>query len=899
MEKKLLFLVFFAFCSAINAQVDSPWKRITNGNTVLERNGVKSNVESELLFALDEIAFKESLIRLQDKGAKANKIEITIPNKKGVLETFLVWESSNFDSGLQAKYPNIRAYKGIGVTDRTASLYFSFSPSGIQTMILRGDSGTEFIEPYSKKDKTYVLFGSDDRAKGSLPFSCKTEDVVLNKQLLAKTAKITANNKVLKTLKLALSCTGEYAVYHGGTTAGALAAMNATMARVNGVFNRDLAVQLTIIANNNLVIYTDAAADPYSDADVGVDGDWNLELQTTLTNVIGNANYDIGHLFGATGGGGNAGCIGCVCVNPSPGEPAAKGSAFTSPSDGRPEGDTFDIDFVAHELGHQLGANHTFSYAIEDDGVNVEPGSGSTIMGYAGITNYDVQANSDDYFAYASIMQIQDNLATKSCPVNTLLTNNPPTINAGLDYTIPIGTAFVLKGTGSDIDGNAVAYCWEQNDTAVNKLNPAPVVREDGGFSIASPTKVNGPNFRSIKPSSSPIRYMPAYKDVLAGRLSTTWESVSTIERTLNFSLTGRDNVLGAGQTNTDLMAVTVSAAAGPFTVSSQNVENTNWVQGTSQSITWNVNNTNVLAGSSNVNIKLSTDGGETFAVVLAANTPNDGSETITVPNVAATNCRILIEPTANIYYAVNTKPFTIGYSVSSVCDTYTFSTPIAIPDGPTTYTERTITVPATTASISDVNFALNLVHSYLSDVQVEVLSPQGKTVKLFEKSCVGINGNLILNYDDLGAVLSCGTTTAQTVAPFESLAAFNGQNPQGVWTLRVRDDDSGRNGTVNSATVTICTQIFVLDTLDFKINDFMLYPNPNKGDFNIQFTNVSSTNVQVLVHDLLGRKVYEKEFDNKLNFNETIHLKNVQSGVYLITVAAGKREIVRKIVVE
>jgi subtilisin-like proprotein convertase family protein len=890
MEKKLLFLVFFTFCSTINAQVGSPWKRINNDNTVLERNGIKSNVESELLFALDEIAFKESLIRLQDKGVKANKIEITIPNKKGILETFLVWEYSNFDSELQAKYPDIRAYKGVGISDRTASLYFSFSPSGIQTMILRGDSGAEFIEPYSKDDKTYVLFGSDDRIKGSLPFSCKTEDIVLNKQLLAKTAKITADNKVLKTLKLALSCTGEYAVYHGGTTARALAAMNATMARVNGVFNRDLAVQLTIIANNDLVIFTNAADDPYSVATAGGNNSWSQELQTTLTNFIGSANYDIGHLFAATGGGGNAGCIGCVCVNPTSGVPAGKGSAFTSPSDGRPEGDTFDIDFVAHEMGHQLGANHTFSFEIEDDGVNVEPGSGSTIMGYAGITDYDVQTNSDDYFAYASILQIQNNLATKSCPVNTTLTNNPPTINAGLDYTIPKGTAFVLKGAGSDIDGNAVSYCWEQNDSATTA---------GGANSIALPTKTNGPNFRSIKPSSSPIRYMPAYKDVLAGRLSTTWESVSTIARTLNFSLTGRDNVLGSGQTSTDFMTVTVNETAGPFTVSSQNVENTNWIQGTSQSVTWNVNNTNVLAGSSNVNIKLSTDGGLTFPLVLVANTPNDGVEMITVPNVTATNCRILIEPTANIYYAINSKPFAIGYTVSSSCNTYAFSTPITIPDGTTTYTTRTITVPATTASLSDVNFAINFTHSYLSDVQIEVVSPQGKTVKLFEKSCGNTNANLILNYDDEGSVLSCGTTTAQTVAPFEALAAFNGQNPQGVWTLRVRDDDAEKNGTINSAAITICIQNFTLDTLDFKINDFVLYPNPSKGDFNIQFTGTLSTGVQVLVHDLLGRKVFEKEFENKLSFNEDIHLKNMQSGLYLITVVAGERKEVRKFVVE
>ena len=82
---------------------------------------------------------------------------------------------------------------------------------------------------------------------------------------------------------------------------------------------------------------------------------WNAQLQSTLTSIIGEANYDIGHMFGASGGGGNAGCIGCVCVNGS------KGSGITSPADGIPQGDNFDIDYVVHEVGHQLGANHTFS----------------------------------------------------------------------------------------------------------------------------------------------------------------------------------------------------------------------------------------------------------------------------------------------------------------------------------------------------------------------------------------------------------------------------------------------------------------------------------------------------------------------------------------------------------
>lgn len=893
MKRILLFFIIVFSTAAIHAQEGTYWKKIAQNNvSVSDRSDIKSIAANQLLFNLNEVAIKKTLELLQNKTAAEGKIEITIPNMNGDLERFLVWESSNFEPELQTQFPNIRAYNGIGITDRNASLYFSLSPKGIQSMILRGDSGSEFIEPYSKDSTVYVLFGSKNRNKGSLPFTCKTEDIVLNKQLLNTTGKISANNKVFKTLRLALSCTGEYTAYHGGTVLLALAAMNATMTRVNGVFNKDLAIKLQIIANNNLIIYTNAATDPYSNATAGAGGSWNQELQDNLTNVITNGGYDIGHLFGASGGGGNAGCIGCVCVNPSTVKPLAKGSAFTSPSDAKPEGDTFDIDFVAHEMGHQLGANHTFSYEIEGTGISVEPGSGSTIMGYAGITSdYDVQASSDDYFAYASIKQIQDNLLSKTCPVSTVLTNNPPAISAGLDYTIPNGTAFILKGSGSDSNGDVITYCWEQNDSAITT---------SGVNSVAFPTKIDGPLFRSLYPSSLPIRYMPAYSTVLSNKLTTTWESVSTVARTLHFVLTGRDNAdLGTAQTNTDEMIVTVNGTVGPFAVTSQNTENLSWVQGTNQTITWNVNGSNGLEGSASINIKLSTDGGLTFSTVLIANTPNDGSETMTVPNITATNCRILIEPTANIYYAVNSKSFAIGYSVASSCATYTFATPVVIPDAIATYTTRTITVPTSTASISDVNFAVSLTHSYLSDVQMEIVSPLGTTVKLFDRSCGNTNNALILDYDDLGGSLVCGSTTVQTVSPFEPLAAFNGQNPQGVWTFRVRDVDATKIGTVDQASITICTKTYTLGISDIEINDFVVYPNPNKGNFNIQFTNKSSTGVKVMVHDLLGRKLFENEFENKSNFNENIQLKNVQPGLYLLTVIDGNRKEVRKILIK
>lgn len=890
MKRYFLFLILIFSFSLIQAQNVSPWKRISRAQISLtERVDIRENQDNLALFELDISALKQSLQPLQN-SAIVSEIEIEIPNKRGELEKFKIHEFSNFEPALQAQFPDIRSYSGIGLTDKNASVYFSMSPKGIQTMVLRSDTTSEFIERFSDSQDIYELFDSNTRKKGDLPLSCSTADVLLNKQLVTKTVATTANNGVYKTLRLALACTGEYTTYFGGVTQ-ALAAMNATLTRVNGIFNRDLALHLNLIANNTVLLYTNAATDPYSPSSVGANGAWNLELQNDLTAKIGNANYDIGHLFGASGGGGNAGCIGCVCQNPISSTDLAKGSGYTSPADGKPEGDTFDIDFVVHEMGHQLGANHTFSHETEGTGVNVEPGGGSTIMAYAGVTDYNVQSHSDDYFAYVSIAQIQNNLATKSCPITTVLSNKTPTSNAGADFVIPKGTAFVLKGSGSDPNGDVLSYCWEENDSATSAT---------GANSITYSTKTDGPLFRSLSPSISPIRYMPAQNKVLTNMLSSTWESVSDVARTLHFTLTIRDNAAdGLAQTNTDAMVVTVDATKGPFEVTSQNTVNVSWKPLSLQTITWAVNNTSNLLGSANINIKLSVDGGLTFSTMLKANTPNDGSELIIVPNgIKGKNCRILIEPTANIYYAINKEPFAIGYTTESSCATYNFSTPFVIPES-TSYTARTITVPATTATVSDVNVALNFTHQYMSDVQIELLNPQGKTVKLFEKGCGDTNSSLVLNYDDLGGAITCEKQTLQTVAPFDPLYLFNELNPSGTWTLRIRDEFVGDVGTLNSASVSICTKAYTAmaaTTLD--LSNVLVYPNPTKGDFCVLFSSQYNSGVTILVHDLLGRKVYGKDFPSATLFNETVQLGNIQAGIYLLTIIDGYNTTVKKLAI-
>lgn len=893
MNKQLLFLLLIFCCVQIHAQNDNLWQR-SSGSISGKR--IISDDSNKLYFKLNSDFLKAKLSSTTNKNSNNTTSEITIPNSEGVLEKFSVWESSNFEPELQAKYPEIRSYEGYGLDDKSAKIHFSVSPIGTQTMVIRADKATEFIEQNPDDKSEYVLFTSNKTAKSKL--ICKTDDVVLNKNVSAKTAKETSSTKVFKTMRLALSCTGEYTTYFGGTKLGALAGMNATLTRVNGILNKDLAVKLILIANNDAVIYTDATTDPYSNASKGTTIDntdnnffWSKEVQKTLTNVIGESNYDIGHLFGATGGGGNASCIGCVCISPTASDVIGKGSAYTSPADGKPEGDTFDIDFVVHEIGHQLGASHTFSFnGGERTGVNVEPGSGSTIMGYAGITNYDVQNNSDDYFAYASILEIQNNLAGKSCPVSTAITNNPPVILAGPDYTIPISTAFVLTGTGSVAEGDTVTYNWEENDNATTTSNEN---------STAYPTKPDGPLFRSVVPNSSPVRYMPSYSSVLQNRLTTTWESVSSIARTLHFTLTGRDNAIsGTAQTKTDEMIVNVVSSAGPFAVTSQNTANLSIPPGSNQSITWSVNNTNTLQGSTNVNIKLSTDGGLTFPVILAASTPNDGSENVLIPSsIIATNCRILIEPTGNIYYALNSKAFAIGYSPTTTCNLYGFGSSFTIPFSGN-YTTRTITVPSSASTVSNVSVNINVTHARFSDLEIELVSPSGTVVQLFKQGCGSTNATMSLQFDDSGVALDCAKTTTQIVLPVSVLGAFNGENPQGPWTLRVRDAVAGSSGTINSASINICSQTFTLGTSDFEKAIFTLYPNPNKGNFTIQFESESAKNIQVFVHDILGKNVYTNSFEGVSSFNQNIQLQDVAAGVYFVTVIDGDKRTVKKIIV-
>lgn len=602
------------------------------------------------VYQLDLIALRNSLVNAPTRNTTStSNVVVSFPNHEGKFESFEIFEASNMAPELQAQFPEIRAYLGRSLENPSSVIRFSVSPEkGLSTMLLN-EGKTVFIEPYTQDLSKYIVYINSKEDRVNTAFECLTDDSGVDFDMDTalnnfNTANRNADDGKLRTFRLALACTGEYTQYHGGTVNGALAAMNTTMTRVNGVYNRDMAIQMNIIANNNLIIYTNGATDPYTNNDGGA---MLGENQTNIDAVIGSANYDIGHVF-STGGGGIA-QLNSPCTT-------AKARGVTgSPA---PIGDFFDIDYVAHEMGHQYGATHTQNNSCQiSTNSSMEPGSASTIMGYAGICSPNVQVHSDDYFHAVSILQMWNNVTAgnSQCATQSNTGNTAPVANAGADYNIPKSTAYVLKGAATDVNvGDALTYCWEQFDPEQATMPPVS-------------TSSVGPAYRSLTPVSSPNRYMPAFSTVLGGSLQSTWEVTPSVARTMQFVLTVRDNVAGGASTNTDLMTVTVEDVT-PFTVNQPST----WAPGSNQIVSWVVGQTtNATINCQSVNILFSNNGGSSFDYTLASNVPNDGSQSVTIPNVTLTNnARILVEAADNIFYAV-TDNFTLStaqdFSIASL----------------------------------------------------------------------------------------------------------------------------------------------------------------------------------------------------------------------------------------
>jgi subtilisin-like proprotein convertase family protein len=671
-----LFTLVFMMLIALNATAQKAlFQDIAERN--LNRNSVKRVIKpfKYRTVTLDSVELLKTLRAAPSEKnviSGINKPQIMlVPLPNGKSARFKIWECPVMAPELAAQFPNIKTYAGQGIDDPLATIKLDWTEMGFHAMILSPVSTSIFIDGYERNDKkNYISYFKSDFVKKEA-FSEEGESKLINDRkaiilnnAVAKPAQVLASQCIgtqLRTYRLAVACTGEYAVAATGlaspTVAQTLSCIVTTVNRVDGVYEKDLDIRIVLVPTETNVVFTNASTDPFS-------GNNNAntlitESQTVIDANIGNANYDMGHTF-STGGGGLSD-LGVIC------QTGSKASSITgSPS---PVGDPYDIDYVAHEMGHSIGADHTFNSKLGScsgngsNTTNAEPGSGTTIMAYAGICSTDdLQPHSDPNFHAVSLDEITAymiNGTGNTCAVVTSTGNIAPVVNAGANYTIPISTPFVMTGSATDANGDVLSYSWEETDIG-------------GAYNAWNAPSGNDPIFRSFPPVATPVRYFPKLSDVI-NNTTTIGEIMPSYARTLHFRLTARDNKAGGGGVCFDTTTVAVSAAAGPLAVTYPTATGITWNGGESRAITWNVANTNLSPVScANMTIQLSTDGGNTYPYTLLASTPNNGTANITVPNIVTTTARIRVMAVGNIFYDISNNNFAIKVSTP----TFTFSTP-------------------------------------------------------------------------------------------------------------------------------------------------------------------------------------------------------------------------------
>ncbi|MEL7021417.1 MAG: reprolysin-like metallopeptidase, partial [Bacteroidota bacterium] len=650
MQKKLFLLLLTIYCgigSSIAQNLTSGlWQDVPQArlDSEADRRIIPERFRSVRL-DFPQLKNQTTNVPHEDRVAvKNSSFTIDIPTPDASFSTFRIVEYSMMEPELAARYPQIRTFYGYNVKSPSESIRMDMTDRGFHATY-QSTGGKVYIDPYAFGDvEHYMVYYKKDYEAPDKLWECAVESHAIDTETHTGDQQLLrAGDCNFRTYRLALATTLEYSGYHGASSQAqsnlVMSAVTTTMNRVNGIFERDFAIRMLLVNNNDRIFFYQSTGDNYTNQDGGAMLGQN---QTVCDNTIGSANYDIGHVF-STGGGG-------VAYLNSPCNNNLKAGGVTGQN--APVGDPFDVDYVAHEMGHQFGANHTQNNNCQrNGGTAMEPGSASTIMGYAGICNPNVQNNSDDHFHAVSVSEVMANVVSgvsSTCDVQTSMPNNAPTVSAGANYTIPRGTSFVLTATGSDSDGDPLTYCWEQYDNEV----------------VAHPPQssyTNGPAFRSFSPTTSPSRYFPNLNAIIANS-SPTWEVLSDVSRTYDFRVTVRDNSTNqAGCTAEDDMRVTVTDNSGPLLVTSPNAGNEVWTETATETVTWNVANTDQApVNATTVDILISYDGGLTYTTTLASNVPNTGTAEVQVPIGTSNTVRIMVIGHNNIFFDISNENFVI-----------------------------------------------------------------------------------------------------------------------------------------------------------------------------------------------------------------------------------------------
>lgn len=607
------------------------WQSISESqalNTYSESPQIRAS--EALYYELNFDEFYSELLNAEDGSI------VSLPTAKGTFIELRLEKNTLIQEDLGNAYSEIRSFNALPVENSNTWGKVEISHNGLRAMVFIPGEYTMFIDPvFNNSTQTYLVYTRNNFTPDET-FSCAVdESEPINKEGTAKAGE-PYNVCELKTYRLAVAATAEYTIYHGGTVEDALAAIVTSINRVNGVYERDFGVTFTLIENNDLIIYTDPDDDPYSNGQTFA---MINENQANVNSVIGADNYDVGHVFG-TNSGGLAG-LGVICSD------SQKARGVTGSAN--PVNDPFDIDYVAHELGHQFGANHTQNNDCNSvPGVSVEPGSASTIMGYAGICAPNVQNNSDDHFHGINMEEIGSEIESNDCQVTTDIPNTAPIIQELSEIIyIPVSTPFALAADATDLDGDTVTYCWEQMDPEPSQQPPLA-------------TSTVGPNFRSLSPSEDSVRYFPSLASLVSNG-PFTWEVLPSVERQMSFRVSVRDNSPGAGCTQYDDIEVQTVGGAGPFQVIYPSESGIVWQAFSQETVLWDVANTTANPiNAETVNIWLSTNNGFDFPILLAEDVPNSGSYAVQVPNVQTGIAKVMVQNSAGTFFDVSNNNFDI-----------------------------------------------------------------------------------------------------------------------------------------------------------------------------------------------------------------------------------------------
>ncbi|MBS1587493.1 MAG: T9SS type A sorting domain-containing protein [Bacteroidetes bacterium] len=698
---------------------------------VPSKDGPRMHPNNFLVYSLNTSYFKDLLFSLGSDPANATIVDLPLPD--GSFRSFRVWQTPMMTADLAKKYPGIKTFTGEAVDAPSVTAKLDFTVSGFHAMIFDGEK-TAFIDPYSNEVESAIYmchYKKDEVRPIAERMQCEVghkgeteiagEPIQLQRSgLPGIAAKRVVGGYTLRKYRLALSCSHQYAVAVAGPTptkAQVLSAMTTSMNRVNGVYEREFSITMQFVPNEDTLIFLTAAGDPFN-LDNNNAGNLLNDNQTVCDARIGTANYDVGHVF--TTGSGGLSNLGVVC------DAAQKGMSTTGSAN--PIGDGFDIDYVAHEMGHEFGGNHSFNNNIDGscwfnavNDVAYEPGSGSTIMAYAGICGPDdIQPHSDDYFHAKNLLEIYNaTIIGTSCGSSIPVGNLPPALDHfTASYNIPYKTPFELTSPGAvDSVTSTTTYCWEQWNLG------------DFGASLDN-TYFNGPIFRTFNPVSATVRVFPRVDSLLKGVLSyvTTenakGEKVPDTTRDLLFKLTLRSFHWGTGcflvpDDSIKIHAVSTGAGNGfqGFKVTSPSTA-VNWTGGTAHSVTWNVVGSNAApVNCDSVNVYVSSDGGHTWPWWVGR-FPNNGSANVTMPNIATTSAaRIKVKGNNNVFFNINGSNFTI---------TFDPTLPVTDPNNPVPETVPNLAVSNTQQAFEDIK-----IYPVPADNTLYVEAQSGRTASM------------------------------------------------------------------------------------------------------------------------------------------------------------------------